>query len=71
MSFERLTDAGPKGGKAAFKESPSETMVKPQGDSLKPRSRQEWHSCEARIRKRIAAWSERLRDDRAVGFTDC
>ena len=39
MSFERLTDAGPKGGKAAFKESPSETMVKPQGDSLKPRSR--------------------------------
>ena len=23
MSFERLTDAGPKGGKAAFKESPS------------------------------------------------
>ena len=39
MSFERLTDAGPKGGKAAFKESPSEPMVKPQGDSLKPRSR--------------------------------
>ena len=34
MSFERLTDAGPKGGKAAFKESPSETMVKPQGGFL-------------------------------------
>ena len=34
MSFERLTDAGPKGGKAAFKESPSETVVKPQGGFL-------------------------------------
>ena len=39
MSFERLTDAGAKGGKAAFKESPSEPMVKPQGDSFKPLSR--------------------------------
>ncbi len=31
MRPERLTDAGPKGGEAAFKESPYETMVKPQG----------------------------------------
>ncbi len=62
---------GPEGSRSDFQGIPSETRVKPQGNPLKPRSRYEWLSCEARNLGRIAGWSDDLRDDRGITFTVC
>ena len=62
---------GPEGSRSDFQGIPSETRIGPLGNPLKPRSRYEWLSCEARNLGRIAAWSDGLQDDCGITFTDC
>ena len=50
---------GPEGSRSDFQGIPSEMLVNLLRNPLKPRSRYEWLSCEARNLGRIADWSER------------